>query len=136
MIFNLENLSWHKGKNLIGTIAKTPVFYLDYKMLVKVVKIAAQAVEKWSLVLHHMDRSIILLEWSDVEIYVHLGAEAAVQRCLRKRCFENMQLATILQLHWNRTSAWVFSCKFAAYSPVYSLKMVTGKCNRNISIFL
>ena len=45
-----------------------------------------------------------------------------------------MQLATDLQLHWNCTSAWVFSCKFAAYSLVYSLKMVTGKCNRNIFI--
>ena len=28
----------------------------------------------------------------------------------RKRCSENMQ-----QLYWNHTSAWVFSCKFAAY---------------------
>ena len=80
-----------------------------------------------------MDRSIILSEWSDVEIYVHLGAEAAAQRCPRKRCSENMQLATALQLHWNRTSALVFFCRFAAYSPVYSRKMFTGKSNRNIT---
>ena len=31
---------------------------------------------------------------------------------LNKRCSENMQQ---IQLYWNRTSAWVFSCKFAAY---------------------
>ena len=47
---------------------------------------------------------------------------------LGKRCFENMQqiyrrapipkcdLEKIaLQLHWNCTSAWLFSCKFVAY---------------------
>ena len=48
---------------------------------------------------------------------------------LKKRCFENMQQVywktlmpkcddfnkVALQLYWNRTSAWVFSCKFAAY---------------------
>ena len=46
----------------------------------------------------------------------------------RKRCSENMQQIyrrtpmrkcdfnnVPLQLYWNRTSAWVFSCKFAAY---------------------
>ena len=47
---------------------------------------------------------------------------------LTKRCFENMQQIyrrtpmpkcdfnkVALRLYWNRTSAWVFSCKFAAY---------------------
>ena len=47
---------------------------------------------------------------------------------IRKRCTENMQQiyrGTLMQkcdfnevakqLYWNRTSAWVFSCKFAAY---------------------
>ena len=47
---------------------------------------------------------------------------------LRKRCSENMQQIfrrapmprwdfnkVAKQLYWNRTSAWVFSCKFAAY---------------------
>ena len=47
---------------------------------------------------------------------------------LRKRCSENMQQIyrrkpmvkcdfnkTVLQLHWNCTSPWVFSCKFTAY---------------------
>ena len=47
---------------------------------------------------------------------------------LRERCSENMQQnyrwtsmpkcnfdKVALQLYWNRTSAWVFSCKFAAY---------------------
>ena len=47
---------------------------------------------------------------------------------LRKRCSENMQQIyrriptpkcdfnkVTLQLYWNHTSAWVFSCKFAAY---------------------
>ena len=47
---------------------------------------------------------------------------------LRKRCFENMQQIyrrtpmssynfnkVAKQLYWNRTSTWVFSCKFAAY---------------------
>ena len=47
---------------------------------------------------------------------------------LRKRCSENMQQIyrrtpmpkcdinkLALQLFWNRTSAWLFSCKFAAY---------------------
>ena len=44
----------------------------------------------------------------------------------RKRCSENMQQIyrrtpimkcdfKTLQLYWNHTSAWVFSCKFAAY---------------------
>ena len=33
---------------------------------------------------------------------------------LRKRCSENMQ-QIYRQIYWNRTSAWVFSCKFAAY---------------------
>ena len=34
----------------------------------------------------------------------------------RKRCSENMQqIYRSLQLHWNHTSAWVFSCKFAAH---------------------
>ena len=49
---------------------------------------------------------------------------------LKKRCSENMQqiYRRILmptcdfnnvakQLYWNRTSAWVLSCKFAAYFP-------------------
>ena len=47
---------------------------------------------------------------------------------LKKRCSENKQQIyrrtpmpkcdfnkVALQLYWNRTSAWVFSCKFAAY---------------------
>ena len=42
---------------------------------------------------------------------------------LKKRCSENMQLIyrrtpmpkCYLQLYWNLTSVWVFSCKFAAY---------------------
>ena len=42
---------------------------------------------------------------------------------LIKRCYENMQQIykraplpkCALHLYWNRTSAWVFSCKFAAY---------------------
>ena len=47
---------------------------------------------------------------------------------LKKRCSENMQQIysrtpmpkcdfnrVALQLYWNRTLAWVFSCKFAAY---------------------
>ena len=47
---------------------------------------------------------------------------------LKKRCSENMQKIyrrtpmpkcnfnkVALQLYWNHTSAWVFSCKFAAY---------------------
>ena len=47
---------------------------------------------------------------------------------LRKRCSENMQQiywrttmpkcdfkTAALQLYWNRTSAWVFFCKFATY---------------------
>ena len=46
----------------------------------------------------------------------------------RKRCYENMQQTyrrtpmpncdfnrVALQLYWNHTSVWVFSCKFAAY---------------------
>ena len=34
---------------------------------------------------------------------------------LWKRCFENMQQIYRKTLYWNRTSAWVFCCKFAAY---------------------
>ena len=46
---------------------------------------------------------------------------------LRKKCSENMQqinrrtpmskcdFSKVALLYWNRTSAWVFSCKFAAY---------------------
>ena len=54
--------------------------------------------------------------------------EAALQRCLKKRCSENMQQIyrrapmpkcdfnnVSKQLYWYRISAWVFSCKFAAY---------------------
>ena len=42
---------------------------------------------------------------------------------LKKRCSENMQ-----QLYWNRLSAWVFSCKFAAYfQNTYSLKNTSGR---------
>ena len=50
------------------------------------------------------------------------------RRVLSKRCSENMQQIyrrtpmpkcdfnkVALQLYWNHTSAWVFSCKFAAY---------------------
>ena len=54
--------------------------------------------------------------------------EAALQRCLKKRCSENMQQIyrrapmpkcdfnnVSKQLYWYRILAWVFSCKFAAY---------------------
>ena len=54
--------------------------------------------------------------------------EAAVQECSYKRCSENMHQIysrtrmpncdfnkVTKQLYWNDTSAWVFSCKFAAY---------------------
>ena len=60
---------------------------------------------------------------------VYTYAEAAPFRGVAiKRCSENMQQIysetpmpksdfnkIILQLYWNRTSAWVFSCKFPAY---------------------
>ena len=42
---------------------------------------------------------------------------------LKKRCSENMQ-----QLYWNHLSAWVLSCKFAAYfQNTYSLKNTSGR---------
>ena len=54
-------------------------------------------------------------------------SEAATQSVPRKRCSENRQQIyrrtpmlkcnfnkVAKQLYWNRTSAWVFSCKFAA----------------------
>ena len=47
---------------------------------------------------------------------------------IKKKCSENMQQIyrrtpmpkwdldkVALQIYWNRTSAWVFTCKFAAY---------------------
>ena len=49
---------------------------------------------------------------------------------LKERCLENMQQINrrtpmpkcdfkkvAKQIYWNRASAWVFSCKFAAYLP-------------------
>ena len=57
-----------------------------------------------------------------------LAQEEAVQRCSWERCFEKMQQIYMrtpipkcdfnkvaLQLCWNSTSTWVFSCKFTAY---------------------
>ena len=45
-------------------------------------------------------------------------SEAATQSCSQEKVSENMQQIyrrTLMQLYGNHTSAWVFSCKFAAY---------------------
>ena len=57
--------------------------------------------------------------------------ETAVQRCFRKRCSENMQQTyrgtpmpkcDFNKVEKSRTSAWVFSSKFAAYfQNIFSL---------------
>ena len=57
--------------------------------------------------------------------FILVDPEAVPQRCSYKKVLwnhaANLQENTHaevwfqLQLYWNRTSAWVFSCKFAAY---------------------
>ena len=51
-----------------------------------------------------------------------LISEAAIKMCSWERCSENIQqierrtpMLNAKQLFWNHTSAWVFSCQFAAY---------------------
>ena len=41
--------------------------------------------------------------------------EAAIQRCSWEKELHWKTLKNIIQLYWNCTSAWMFSCKFAAY---------------------
>ena len=36
-------------------------------------------------------------------------------------------MISIKQLYWNRTSAWLFSCKFAAFQNVPSLKSTSDR---------
>ena len=69
-----------------------------------------------------------LEKWNN-SLTIHFKLQKQPARgVLRKRCSENMQQIcwrthmpkcdfnkVALQLYWNRTSAWVFSCKFAAY---------------------
>ena len=68
---------------------------------------------------------------------------------LKKRCSENMQQIyrrtpmpksdfnyVAFQLYWNHTTAWVFSCKFAAYCQNTFLRntsgwLLLGKVDRN-----
>ena len=57
-----------------------------------------------------------------------VSSEESLQRYFRNKCSENMQQIykrtsmtrcdfkkVAKQFYWNRTSAWVFSCKFAVY---------------------
>ena len=81
------------------------------------------------------DYKIVVAEWGLYNFALRLvrrftiqNSEAATQSALKKRCSENMQQIyrrkpapkcdfnkVALQLYWNHTSTWVFSCKFAAY---------------------
>ena len=67
-------------------------------------------------------RNAINLEWLEKlnnSITINFKLQMHQSRgVLRKRCSKNMQqiYATALQLYWNQTSTWVFSCKFASYS--------------------
>ena len=72
-------------------------------------------------------KSLLYAISSRMQIFIK-HPEAAVRGVLRKICSENMQQIyrrtpmpkcnfnkVVLELYWNCTSAWVFSCKFAAY---------------------
>ena len=66
-------------------------------------------------------RNAINLEWLEKlnnSITINFKLQLQQSRgVLRKRCSKNMQqiYATALQLYWNHTSTWVFSCNFASY---------------------
>ena len=69
-----------------------------------------------------------LEKWNNA-LTIHFKLQKQPSRSVfRKRCSDNMQQIyrrtpilkcdfnkVALQLYWNRASAWVFSCKFAAY---------------------
>ena len=70
----------------------------------------------------------------------HLIYKHPYRDVLIKRCFEDMPKIyrrtpipkcninkVALQLYWNRTSAWVFSCKFATYFQTPFLKNTYGE---------
>ena len=61
-------------------------------------------------------------------LFLNVGFRSSQSEVLKKRCSGNMQQIyrrkpmlkcdfnkVAKQLYWNHTSAWVFSCKFAAY---------------------
>ena len=70
---------------------------------------------------------------------IHLP-EAAIKRCSQEKVSKNMQQIYritpmpkcdfnkfALQLYWNRTSAWVLSCKFTAYFQNIFLQNTSGQ---------
>ena len=88
----------------------------------------------FSWILHNLDEYSWILDskhsfiCTPTKIKAIPTSEAATQGFPRKRCSENRQQIyrrtlmpkcdfnkVALQLYWNRFSAWVFSCKFAAY---------------------
>ena len=94
--------------------------------------------------------------WLDVDLLsfrcCHLQKQPS-RGVLMKRCSENMLQIyrrapmpkfdikkVSLQFFWNHTSAWVFSCKFAAYFPkiffLEHLWMAASASNRQINILL
>ena len=91
------------------------------------------------------------LKWSKEKVFVQVvekvqsiavssKSQKQPSRCVpRKRCSENMQQIyrrtpmpkcdfnkVAKQLYWNCTSAWVFSCKFAAYFQNTFSKNISG----------
>ena len=93
--------------------------YNDYEWLLEMTE---------ANLLFPMNCNFVSVFGNNLHLKMKRNTEAALQRCSIRRCSESMQQIyrrTLMpkcdfnkvakQLYWSHTSAWVFSCKFAAY---------------------
>ena len=87
----------------------------------------------------HFLQSVNVIPTARIRMNILLLPEAAIQKCSSERCSENMQQIyrripmpkcdfskAALQIYWNHTSAWVFSCKLHIFRTPFSKNTPDG----------